>query len=399
MRKWFLIPLIILLVGTLIWAGGCGTAQQPQQPQAKVLKIGVIFGLTGPGSQHQLMERDSAQLAADWINEKGGITVKGEKYQLQLIVEDNKMTPPGSIDAATKLVDQDKVKFIVGSVIPVQVDAIASVTEKSKVLYCAVRTDIVHPDRPYTFTSNYGFAAPVPFLYEVLLEKYPGIKTMGFMLGDEPGARAVTELSRNVAQGRGLTLLEPVVHPFETSDYYPSWTKMIAMKPDAVDNGLKLPDNTANCQKQGRELGYKGPMIAAIPGDPDLLLNMIGGQFATDFIYASQDPYAADAPPMVKEIVKRYEAKYKTRFDVDGLEAWDAVWCVAQAIEKAQSLDTTDVKNAWESLQTIETARGAAKMGGAKTFGINHMVFNPCPISRFKDGKLEFVRLFDPWIP
>ena len=67
-------------------------------------------------------------------------------------------------------------------------------------LYVAERTDIVHPDRPYYFTPNYGFASPLPGLYEALLELYPGVKKMGYLVEDEAGARIVGELSQNIAR-------------------------------------------------------------------------------------------------------------------------------------------------------------------------------------------------------
>jgi hypothetical protein len=38
-------------------------------------------------------------------------------------------------------------------------------------------------------------------------------------------------------------------------------------------------------------------------------------------------------------------------------------------------------------------------MGGAQTFGINHMGFSPCPITRLQKGQIEFIKWFDPWVP
>ena len=228
MKKLFLIPLIIVLVVALVLGGCAGKA-----PEAKTLKIGVIYGLTGPGSQMQLAKRDTVLMCADWINEKGGVTVNGEQYLIECIVEDNNNTPPGSITAATKLVHQDQVKFILGCVVPVQVDAVASVTEPNKVLYVAERTDIVHPDRPYSFTPNYGFASPLPGLYGALLELYPGVKKIAYIVEDEPGARIVGELSQNIARGHGLTVMEPQIHPWEAPEFYPQWTKIIGEKPAA----------------------------------------------------------------------------------------------------------------------------------------------------------------------
>ena len=395
MKKLFLIPLMIMLVVALVF-GGCAKPA----PEANILKIGVIYGLTGPGSQMQLAKRDTQMLCKDYINERGGVTVKGEKYRIELVVEDNQNSPAGSVTAATKLVQQDKVKFIIGCVVPVQVDAVASVTEPNKVLYVAERTDIVHPDRPYSFTPNYGFTAPLPGLYGALLELYPGVKKMGYIVEDEAGARAVAELSQNIARAHGLETLEPQIHPWEGPEYYPEWTKVMAQKPDAVDQGLKMPDSTAACIRHGRELGWKGPMIAAIPGDPHLILRMIGSkEFATDFIYAAFDVYGPEAPPMVKEIIQLWDSIHDEPFDADNPETWDTMWVLKQAIEKAQSLDPTEVAKAWETMETFQSSKGTGRMGGGQTFGINHMGFAPCPITRLQNGEIEFIKWFDPWIP
>ncbi len=387
---------MLVLVSALVLSG-CA----PAGPSGKALRVGITYGLTGSGSEHQIMLRNISQLCADWINEKGGIPIKGDKYQIQLVVEDNKQSPAGAKDAATKLVYDHKVSFVIGAVVPDLVDTISSVTEKEKVLYVATRTSKVDAKNPYTFTSNYGFGNPMPFLYEALLMKYPQVKTLAQIVEDEAGAKAVAGLSRKIAGERGLKMvLEPQIHPWEHPEYYPQWTKIIAAKPDAVDNGLKMPPSTAACIKQGRELGYKGPMFAAIPGDPNVIIKMIGNPaFATDFIYPAIDVYGPEATPMIKEIAKRWENKYKSPLDADGPEGWDAVWVLAQAIEKAQSLDPTDVKNAWEKMENFDTARGKARLGGEKVFGINRMVCNPLPVSRFKDGKVEFIKWFDSWVP
>jgi len=408
MKKLFVILALVLCLSGLILSGCTQPSTAPTtpattptpEPEAKVLKIGVVYGLTGPGSETDLMHAKVAQLCADWVNEKGGITVKGEKYKIELVVEDEKRSPSGGVDAATKLVYQEKVKFITGGDIPVINEAIGTVTNKNQVLYTTCKTAVVTPEQPYTFASNGGFASPVPGIYQALLKKYPTVKTIGFIAEDEPGARAVTELSLDVAKKMGFTTLEPLDHPWEGKEFYPQWTKMLMSKPDAVDNGVKLPGNTANCIKQGRELGFTGPMFAAMPGDPALLISLIGNkEYATDFIWSSISLYAPEATPMMKDIAKRWEAEYNTPCDTDATMSWDSLWFIIQAIEKAQSLDPTEVKNTLQNTTTIETASGTAKMGGAQVFGINNMAFNPCPISRLVKGEAEFIMWFDPWLP
>jgi len=57
------------------------------------------------------------------------------------------------------------------------------------------------------------------------------------------------------------------------------------------------------------------------------------------------------------------------------------------------------VAKAWEGIQTLDTACGPAKMGGGKTWGINHMVFGPAPVSIFKQGQIVLQGWFDSFIP
>ncbi len=368
-------------------------------PKTEVIKVGVLLGLTGPGSQMQRANKEFTEMCQDWINKKGGIAIKGKNYQFQCITEDTKNSTAGSVTAATKLVSQDQVKFIIGGAIPVMIDAVAALTEQSKVLYMAGMSDVVHGDRPLSFIGNYSYASPLAGLYDATLRLYPGVKTIGFMVEDEPGARAVATLSQNIAKGRGLKLLPPQLHPWESTEYYPEWTKVLSQKPDAVDNGLKMPNNTAACVKQGREQGFKGPMFASISGDPRLLLNMIGKDLANDFLWASLDVYGPGATPKIAELVKLWSASHKEPCDLDGLSAWDLMWVLSQAIDKAQSLDPVEVAKALEKAESFDTSRGTAKMGGAKAFGLNHMLFRPCPVSRLKDGKIEFVKWYDTWMP
>jgi branched-chain amino acid transport system substrate-binding protein len=395
-KKLLVIPLIlVILVASFL--GGCGT----KEAEVKTLKIGVIWGISGPASFAMIGLKDMALLCADWINQKGGITVNGETYQIECIVEDSKNSPAGAVSAATKLVHDDQVKFIVGSMVPVQVDAIASVTEPNKVLYSAASSDIIHPDRPYSFVASYSLGAALFGIYDVLLELYPEVKTVGYIVEDETGARAAAGLSQDLAKGHGLNVLEPEIHPWETPEYYPQWTKILANKPDAVDIGLKAPDATGACIRHGRELGFEGPLFASVPAGIPLVLSLLPPEFATDYIWPTFNENGPEAPAFVKDelVPFWYEAYPNAPFDAEAVNSWDSVWCLVQAIEKAQSIDPTEVAKAWETMDTLQAAKGTAKMGGAKTFGLNHMVFPPCPITRLKDGQAEFIKWVDPWMP
>ena len=78
----------------------------------------MALGLSGAGSESLALSLDGVNAAAEWINDKGGLTVNGEKYLVKPVAEDIKMSPDGTTAAANKLVFEDKVSYIIGPPIP-----------------------------------------------------------------------------------------------------------------------------------------------------------------------------------------------------------------------------------------------------------------------------------------
>ena len=361
----------------------------------ETLKIGSIWGLSGPMSQLGVVCRDGAVLAADWINGKGGVNVKGKKYKIELAVEDNKNTAPGSVNAATKLVHKDKVKFITGMNIPFEIEAVETVTEPARVILSTAKASNLIPKNRHSFSATQGFTAPIPHLYDFLKKTYPDAKTVSFIANDESGALVTSKICRSIAEANGYKLQETNIVQFGAKEYYPTWTKILKDKPDVVDMGISAPDDLAAKARQGREVGFKGPIMTCNTGDSNVFIHLIGKD-ATDFIFAGYDPASANTPAMVKTIMKMWDQKYKKPFSLDAVDGFSSVWALAQAIEKAQSLDPEAVVAAWEKMETIETPTGTGKMGGFKAFGINHMVLGPSPITLLKNGKVETTHWYPP---
>jgi len=390
-KKRLFSPMLVSAMGALMLIGSVISSAA-----ADTVKIGSIWGLSGPGSQLGVVCKDAAAAAAEWINGKGGITVGAKKYTIQLVVEDNKNTAAGSLNAATKLVDKDKVKFITGMNVPFQFEAVQTVTEPNKVVLSTGKCSNLIPKNRFTFSATNSFTVPMPGLYEFMAKNYPAVKSVAYSAHDEPGAQVVAKVGRDIATKMGFKVLDTVVTQFGTKEYYPAWTKLLKDNPDAVDIGISFPDSLAANVRQGREQGFKGPILSCGTGDSNVFITLIGKDYANDFIYAGFDMNAPDNPAMVKEIMKLWEAKYKKPFNLDALDGWSSVWALAQAIEKAQSLDVEKVVSTWETMKTIETPWGTGTMGGQKVFGINHMVLCPAPISMLRDGKVQATHWHKP---
>jgi branched-chain amino acid transport system substrate-binding protein len=427
MRKFLVLFFSMLLICTFIISGCSGqtTTPLPQTSSqasgqtstpagppgstaptsaAKVLKVGAIYSLTGLGSETEIAMRNGAELCKDWINEKGGITVNGEKYTIQLVVEDQKGVVDGAVAAATKLVEQDKVKFIIGQVVPDVVMAASQVTEPAKVLRSSNSVGIpavATPDTPYTFRACPTVdPMQIQANYDYLVDTYPDVKTIALIDPDEPGGQYFMSISEKEALAHGLTIVSKEFHdPQETQNFAAIWTKVLAKNPDAVDVGTGFPIPISQKLKEGRQQGYKGPVFGMSPVELYTVLNIVGKENATNFFNSSLDIKSPNVPAMIKDIQKRWEANYTSAFMFEGAQGWDALWALCQAIEAANSLDTTVVKDTWEKMTSIDTSYGKGHMGGLQTYGVSHIVVRPSPISRLENGNVELIKWYTPEVP
>ena len=100
-----IIAIAAVAVTLLIISGAKNNQKSPE-----VVTIGGVFALTGDSAPFGEMEQKGALLAIKEINEQGGI--KGKR--LQLVSEDMQSKAQASVSALSKLVNVDKVRFVVG---------------------------------------------------------------------------------------------------------------------------------------------------------------------------------------------------------------------------------------------------------------------------------------------
>jgi len=187
-RKKLLILSGVILIAVILVASPFLVASAKAAP-AETLKIGAIVSMTGFASASEVLIWEGIQLFEQWINEQGGITIKGQPYVIKFIAEDGKSSADGAVAAATKLVYDHGVKFLVGPVMPFMVVASGSVTEPAKVirvaLYNCYMPDEYGAKTPYTFIAN---DCTVDFMtpnMQYLKEAYPQAKAITVLTPDD----------------------------------------------------------------------------------------------------------------------------------------------------------------------------------------------------------------------
>jgi ABC-type branched-subunit amino acid transport system substrate-binding protein len=177
---------------------------------------------------------------------------------------------------------------------------------------------------------------------------------------------------------------------FGITDFIPTYVKLLASKPDAI---MAMVSGQAQYQLMAaRQLGFKGPFFSNSPLGPDVFVRVAGPQVCTDVFCNGLNP---DEPtPAMKEVIDRWQKKYKEPFVSDSIIAWDAGWILAQAIRKAQSVDPKEVVTVLHAMSNkgdLQTSFGPGYMGGKSRFGVNAVLIRPMPISHITNGKIKLI--------
>lgn len=361
----------------------------------KTLKIGVLASLSGWFSGYDTAQWEECQAVAQIWNEKGGLKIKGETYKIDLLVEDNKSTLDGVTASCNKFVFDDGVKFIAG---PAAFFAVAatSVCEPAKVLrvlgYATCQPEQVSAQTQYAFLGKSGTmeAGRAGVLY--MKELYPQVKKVVFLHPDDGAIPYLSNRVKKMLADNGIEMIgDTIGFNNETVDFSPIAAKVLERKPDAVFVINGLAQHYGALLKVLRAGGWKKPFCASGAISAIEVATIAGKAASTDFFSGSILPGVPGNPPAMEAIAKKLEKPGKMR--ALHLETATALWSLLTAVQDAQSVDPTVVKNHWEKMSTIPgTPYGTGKLGGKETYGIRHAVATPIPFCRLMNGEVKFGR-------
>jgi branched-chain amino acid transport system substrate-binding protein len=365
--------------------------------EAETLTIGAIFQLTDWYSAIDGLELVDAQAVVKMINDEGGVTVQGKRYNIELLIEDGKSTLDGNTAAAKKLVMDHKAKLVVGPSGFFNV-ATTPIFEAAKVLhvcnYNTCQPGEMGPDTPYAFLGN----DPVVMYngaVKALLQQYPDVKTLAMAVGEDAGTPYVQPHLESMITRMGLQLVdEPLKFSPALDDFNPIAAKLHAYgdEVDAYMFSMGTPPNFAAIAKGLRSLGDEKPI--AHPGYAPSTISMVGADAATHIVNSGSYGYKAPGNPEVLD--KIFELGGDTERQFLGL-APNSVYMLVEAIKSADSLDPDAIRTAWEGLDSIATIYGEGFPSGEELYGLKHHAWvYPTAVTHIMDGSFEYVGWVSP---
>jgi branched-chain amino acid transport system substrate-binding protein len=355
------------------------------------LKIGGIGALSGGGTAWGLAIQRGIQLAIDEEIAAGGLKVGGRTYKPVLIMFDDQFSATGGRTAAERLVNLEKVKFIIGPHASPAVLAALPITTAAKVIFLsdgfapAILKNDFHS--PYNFRMVDSTVEFGPPMVEWLRKNYPKLKKVALVVtNDATGQSTLLQLAADY-KANGVEVWSEMFDRGE-KEFTPLLTRMIAQHVDLFDLDSNSPGDAGLMVKQARAVGYKG-LICQIGGPAVEEIISVAGSRAEGFI--SFDTFDFSTPEG-KKFEQMYHKKWSGVINAQTPEWYNAAKILFEALRRAGTLDTDKVRDVLEHLGGYQTSMyGPVVWGGKAEYGVNHQLLLPFWIVEVKGGK-EVIR-------
>ncbi len=387
------IGMLAMLIALL--ASGCGGGQQGTTTtgvEGTTIVIGGVLPLTGEIATYGVSMRNAIQLYFDELNARGGITLAdGKAYTVRFVCEDDGSKPEGANNAFRKLIDQDKVFAIIGSLTSNCSLAGAPVAQAAKVVTIApVSTNVeVTKIGDHIFRACFvdAFQGEVMARYTYA---YAGARRAAVIYdngNDYSKGLAETFRAAFTRLGGEVVAAEAFTDEARTTDYAAQLTSIKAANPDL----LFVPcyyTATAHIARQARGLGLTVPLAGCDGWDSPKLAELAGaaiegGVFSNHY---SKD----DTRPEVQAFVSAYRAKYGTDPDAMGALGYDAALMLADAIRRAGRADREAARAALAATRDLQTVSGRISLDA------NRNPVKSAAILRLTGGRQTYLLTVNP---
>ena len=349
----------IATIAKLGVAGAFMLAPAPA-PAADPIKVGVVTPLSGTYAPIGKQVRWGAELAVKEINAAGG--VNGRPFEL--LFEDEEANPPVAVRKAEKLLQQDKVDLLTGTVNSGSTLAVGQVAERNDrtlvttVSYAPSITGAQCSANVFRVNANAYMQSNA--LTSWLIKNAPG-KRYFFIGPDYEMGRSTISAFQNDVKRLGGTDAGATFPPLGAKDFTPYIGQIRAARPDVIMTATAGND-TVRLLTQLKEYGILNDKLTLAGAAGAVTQENLGAMGGAGEGFLSAAGYSTDIDtPANKKFVPAFKKEFQHDPDLFAADTYGLFYLFKQAIEKAGSTDTAKVRAAMEDA-AWETPQGTKKI-------------------------------------
>ena len=408
------IPAIVMLflaASLALVAAACGDDDVNSAP---ALKIGQLNSFTGDLSDLGAAHHNASSLAADHVNQAGGVMGGG----VTVVARDTQTNDVVGVDAARALVDIENVSAIVGALASgVTIPVAQSVTIPNSVLHISAASTspaiTVLEDNDYLFRTTVSDAAQGVVLGRLANEL--GYKTASALYINNAYGQGLAEQFRASFEAGGGTIRSMVAHESTQPTYASELTKVTTNDPEVLV-AISYPESAEVYLREALEGGYIEKFIFVDGTKSPDLNDSVGWD-------RLEGTYGTSPGSEITNARQVFDVAYENAFALVPplpfmAETYDAVVLIALAVEKAgTTADSTLIRDALRDVANppgevvgpgVESISRALELirqgvdinyegaGGSQNFDANGDVISTIEVWRIEDGEIVSQRFESP---
>lgn len=364
---------------------GCGansnSANAATSGAEDTVTLAVVSPVTGDSAEYGIHFNVGAQMAADKINEAGGINGK----QVVLKSFDSKNDAKEAAEVA-RLICQDKtILATIGDFSSTCCMATAPIYEENKTVQISPSAGLIDFPRvgPYNFSTTGVQENDGGFLMNRVINEKMGAKSVAIVYTNNDYGLNMLSYMTQEAEADGVVITDTEAIASGEKDFTAIVSKMRQTEPEAVAI-MGSYNEVANCVKQIRQVGWDVPVAISGSALTDQLVELLGDD--VNGIYSNIAFVASDNTPETKEYNEEFTKRANMPPSFHSISTYDTVMLVCDAaIKCGDNLNRETLKDA------IQSYKGFDGLMGPFEFTEDGAVYRGYKVVQYQDGVLTSV--------
>lgn len=371
-----------LCAGALV---GCGansnSANAATSGAQDTVTLAVVSPVTGDSAEYGIHFNVGAQMAADKINEAGGINGK----QVVLKSFDSKNDAKEAAEVA-RLICQDKtILATIGDFSSTCCMATAPIYEENKTVQISPSAGLIDFPRvgPYNFATTGVQENDGGFLMNRVINEKMGAKSVAIVYTNNDYGLNMLSYMTQEAEADGVVITDTEAVASGEKDFTAIVSKMRQTEPEAVAI-VGSYNEVANCVKQIRQVGWDVPVAISGSALTDQLVELLGDD--VNDIYSNIAFVASDNTPETKEFNEEFTKRANMPPSFHSISTYDTVMLVCDAaIQCGDNLNRETLKDA------VQNYKGFDGLMGPFEFTEDGAVYRGYKVVQYQDRVLTSV--------
>jgi branched-chain amino acid transport system substrate-binding protein len=338
--------LYLLVIFLLVFSTFAGAQSED------MIKLGFFAPVTGPAAADGESALNSAKLAVEVINDKGGINGQ----MVELVDYDDHLDSKQSVSIAQKLTTRDNVVAVVSGSYSGTTRPVAAIYQNAKVPMISAYA--IHPDIPRA--GDYIFQQSFPGPVQGKVGGYMAVDDLGaqkiaILYVDNDFGSTLNDNFQEYVEEKGAEVVYVDSFGIGEREFNPVLTKINGLNPDLI-YVVAYAGEGAAIMRQAADVGIEAKILGTEGMDSTTQFLQVAGEAAEGLIITTNLNRDSEEEQVI-EYINRYTEKYGFAPDMVGASTYDAFMLLAHVIGEVGT-NPEEIKEAMYEVENYMTNTG-----------------------------------------